>query len=568
VSVHNLNHVKFITTYTYRGASFITVFQLLRSAAAALVQFYMSLRIISQNKYCQIQIDPNLHYTYKKQLHSNEFITNNMSNEKESPNSQQNQAGDGVQTKSSSSPDNENDSHSSFGNVGDPKKKLPSSSTTGEGSEQKEISRLSRYQMWNANSNASSSVSSQNQKAARPQQSQLQDGHSNFHLPSEFESLKVNEGREPNSGRHGGSSLAMAAGRGLSTSSVSSGRSTFNSDPPQRNSSLLSARDQSINNSMRMDSAPPGFHSPISVNPSNRGGTRNQSRGGNPSNRGGGGDFRLKDHRYSKQNNRRLESNSQSDNLSGKWSSASSQNSHYSSYSSASYPVPGDRNRRGGLGDDMSYRSHTSSHARSEASLDSAQGSSLLRYAHSSQSFGSSRSGGGDNMATSSGSFGGSSYKRRERRTGATTQSSSAIQKMLEQSAISPEAVGLGGATLPSLTASSVYSDIDEQHAMPKKASGGALSFSLPPHSFLPGGAVETLDQNYLEYTLGDDGDGSKASRSTASTVHRSKGKNKDWRLKMNRLLAETPLGELDSNEIPISVLMNVSLLYVFYHCS
>ena len=103
---------------------------------------------------------------------------------------------------------------------------------------------------------------------------------------------------------------------------------------------------------------------------------------------------------------------------------------------------------------------------------------------------------------------------------------------------------------------------------MPKKASGGALSFSLPPHSFLPGGAVETLDQNYLEYTLGDDGDGSKASRSTASTVHRSKGKNKDWRLKMNRLLAETPLGELDSNEIPISVLMNVSLLYVFYHCS
>lgn len=517
----------------------------------------MPIYISSQRENCQIQIDTNLdHQKNTKQLRVTEFITYNMSKEKGSSRSED--VNTNIAPSNSSSPDNlESSSLSSFGNVGDHKKEMLSSSMKDD-SDRHSTSRSSTYQMWNANSNTASSISRENKPAGLPQQSQLQEVQPNFFLPSEFESLAINEGTEPKSAEPRASSLAVAANRRMSTSSVSS----IGPDQPQKLSSLSSAaRDQNMNqvNTMKIVSAPPGFHSPISVNPSNKG--RNQSRVGNPPNRGSiVNDFRLKDQRISKQDNRRFDLTSQSDNHSGKWSSASSQHSQYSAYSSASIPVAIDRNRRGGMSDDISYRSHAS--MRSEASYESAHGSSLLRYVNSSQSVSSGRSGRGDNLtvASSGSSFGGS-YKRNERAAGASaTHSSSAVQKMLAQASVSPEAIGLGTTTLPSLTASSVYSDIDDQNA--KKASGGGASFSLPPHSFLPGqnasgSDTEVLDRNYLEHTLGDEG--SKTSRSSISTPNRSKGKNKDWRLKMNRMLAETPIGEVDSNEIPISVLMNVS---------
>ncbi len=493
-----------------------------------------------------------------------------MSDQKESPKLEENKTIQSVETKASTLPgyDEVNESPSSFGNIGDPRDNAPA--ICEQEAEPPSVSRLSRYQMWNSSA-STSSVSSQNQPAAQAQQSQFREGNSNYYLPSEFQSLTVHEAQEPNSGEQRASSLALAANRRLSASSLSSEQPSRTSDQPQVNSLLPGISDKGINHAIKVDSAPPGFHSPIAVNPSKRGKGHNNPRGGNISNRGGGGDFRLKDHRITKQDIRRIDSrNSQSDNLSGKWSSASSQNSQYSSFSSVSNQVPGDRNRRIGFSDDTSYKSHSSSHMRSDASLDSTQGSSLLRYVNSSQSVGSNRSiGGGDNMTTSSGSFSGGNYKRRDRSKGSKTQSSSAIQNMLAKSSvISPDATsGLGVVTLPSLAASSVYSDADDQHAIPKRTSGGSLSFSLPPHAFLQektvtGSDIDAVDRNYLDFPDGDDGEGSRASRSTVSTAHRSKGKNKDWRLKMNRLLAETPVGKLDSNEIPISVLMNVSVYF------
>lgn len=458
----------------------------------------------------------------------------------ESPYLKRNKAGEGVRRASSSSPDN--DSHGSFGIVGDPKR-ITSPSVSSRESEQQDVSRLSRYQMWNA---VSASGSGQNQPSAQSQQSQHQDGQSRFYLPSEFEMLTVNEGRNTSKGRKPSSSLAMAAAK--SKASSSSGRSSY-SDTSQRHSSLSSALNQGTH-TMKLDAAPPGFHSPISVNPSNRpGGNRNQSRGGNNPQRGGG-DFRLKDQRISQPDSRRLDS----DNFSGKWSQTSSQQSPHS-YSSPSYPAGNDWNRRG---DDNSYRSHASSHARSDGSSESTQTSSLFRYIHSN----SQRGTGGENSA---GSYKSGNYQRRDRNTGPTTQSSSAIQKMLAKSAMPQDATTRpASAAIPSLTASSVYSDADDRHGMPKNMSGSAsLSFSLPPHSSLQDETAtsveEGLDRNYPA------DDGSRASRSTASTANRSRGKNKDWRLKMNRLLTETPVGELDPNEIPISVLMNVSSFFITY---
>ena len=95
-------------------------------------------------------------------------------------------------------------------------------------------------------------------------------------------------------------------------------------------------------------------------------------------------------------------------------------------------------------------------------------------------------------------------------------------------------------------------------------ASTGSLSFSLPPHSVMPELPLtgDAMDRHFIESALGDDNTietASRASRSTASTTNGSSGKNKDWRLKMNRLLSETPISELDPAQIPISVMLNVS---------
>lgn len=408
------------------------------------------------------------------------------------------------------------------------------------------VSRLTQYQVWNDAS-----------------KEPMQDRQSNFFLPSEFESLTIDEERASSS--FNPSSLAMAAtrrvpstigvGKAHSSKTFSSTGSSMTNSPTsaaRRKSSLSSARNNTTATTMKIDSIPPGFHSPIISN-SNQGrgkiGFRSHPRGNtsydNSPNRGGNGDFKMK-----------TKSLQHNDQRGGNWRDGApdmapiNSPQSYQSHSSASYSIGNDWNRHV---DDTSYKSQLSN-AKSDISGDST--SSLFRY---------SQAGLHTSDSTSSGAIGRSNYKIKSY-TETGSQSSNAIQKMLASSLLSKEAGQRQPAqTLPSLVASS-FSDLDEQRSLPKKLDSSSLSFALPPH--LPvlkeptdGMNSNEADERSLDY---DDGEMSRTSRSTSAS-HRSKGKNKDWRLKMNRILHETPVGEVDLNEIPIGVLMNVSAGVSFY---
>ncbi len=403
---------------------------------------------------------------------------------------------------------------------------------------------------------------------------------STFFLPSEFGglSIKDDEERIAQSARSQVSSLAQAAGiqtsplpssassRAISSApvvplsapSMQQGRMSISSSNPNsqpaRPSSLSAALHQPKRPIIGLDAPPPGFLSPINISESSR-----------PSNRQRP-DFRPKmeyghshfQHAAPAPSPYRRERGRGSDRWSSNYSERSGQSEMSSPRSRSTATSTGyDWSRH----DDVSFRSR----ARSEVSEASSQ-SSLARYSHGGLSSRTSDSRGG--QSRSGQSYGsGSQYQRRydRRAGGGRTQSSSAIQNMLSTAASKESQQSQpkrGMSALPSLTASSFSDNIDEQQPTSKKTGvASSLSFSLPPHSALPSGPVtDKMDRHYLESALGEETETtSRASRSTVSTTNRSKGKNKDWRLKMNRLLSETPIGDLDPVQIPISVMMNVS---------
>ena len=413
------------------------------------------------------------------------------------------------------------------------------------------VSRLTQYQAWNDAS-----------------EEPRHDRQSNFFLPSEFESLTIDEERASSS--FNPSRLAMAAtrcvpstigvGKAHSSKSFSSTGSSITNSPTsaaRRKSSLSSAQNNTTATTMKIDSVPPGFHSPISISNSNQGrgkkGFHSHHRGNmsyeNSSNRGGNGDFRMKTKSWQHNDGQRSQRGGNCRDGAPDMKPIHLLQS-YQSHSSASCSIGNDWNRHV---DDTSYKSQLSN-AKSDISGDST--SSLFRHG---------QTGLHTSDIASNGAIGRSNYTR-DSYTENGSQSSTAIQKMLASSLMSKEAAQRQPAhLLPSLVASS-FSELDEQRSLPKKLDSSSLSFALPPH--LPvlkeptdGIDINEADKCFLDY---DDGDMSRTSRSTSAS-HRPKGKNKDWRLKMNQILYETPVGEVDQNEIPTGVLMNVSAEVSFY---
>jgi len=404
------------------------------------------------------------------------------------------------------------------------------------------ISRLSQQQVWNRDFSEPSKHESQ----------------SNFFLPSEFESLTIGEERASPSLNT--SSLALAATRSVPSTIVgkahstrtfsSTGSSLYSNSPSnaarkQSKSSLSSALNNITVATMKIHSIPPGFHSPISITNSNqdhsKGVFRNHSHGGNASlkctsKREGNVDNRTKQRSWQNHGGQKSQGEVYWQNGEPDVASGHSPRS-YQSRSSVNYSIGNDWNRPN---DDASHKSHFSN----IKSGDSA--SSLSRYNQSGLHANNT------NSRTVGHNYTGDSYAGKE------TQSLTAIQKMLGTSLMSKEgAQSRPAPPLPSLAISS-FSDLDEQRSLPKKQDLDSLSFTLPPHLPVPREPTtwNGVDERSSEY---DDGDMSRTSRSTVSTSYRSKGKNKDWRLKMNHILRETPVGEVDPNEIPICVLMNVS---------
>lgn len=89
--------------------------------------------------------------------------------------------------------------------------------------------------------------------------------------------------------------------------------------------------------------------------------------------------------------------------------------------------------------------------------------------------------------------------------------------------------------------------ELQEDHTTKDKNSE-ASSFALPPR--LPSTTSAETEQEE---------EASRCSKSTNS-MYKTKPKSKEWRMKMMQILKETPAGQLDASDVPLYLLMTVSL--------
>lgn len=98
------------------------------------------------------------------------------------------------------------------------------------------------------------------------------------------------------------------------------------------------------------------------------------------------------------------------------------------------------------------------------------------------------------------------------------------------------------------------------------------MSYALRPLMPVKGSQDKILPE--ISKQLSSSGSGDKAycekddfckSKSSQSAIRQSpKSKKREWRLKMSRKLAETPVGDLNPDDVPLIALMNVSFLTLF----
>lgn len=83
----------------------------------------------------------------------------------------------------------------------------------------------------------------------------------------------------------------------------------------------------------------------------------------------------------------------------------------------------------------------------------------------------------------------------------------------------------------------------------PKDKNSEASSFALPPRLPSTTTSAETEQEE----------EASRCSKSSNS-MYKTKPKSKEWRMKMMQILKETPVGQLDPSDVPLYLLMTVSL--------